>query len=77
MAIRELRIDPDCVLLLLIAANGTPPLPSDAKVTDVALDHGHTATHRDRPPTMVLQISSGEFGPQESSGPLPPMSFKR
>jgi hypothetical protein len=76
MAIRELRIEPGAWLLILQAAKGEPALPKDAHITDVALDHGHTATHRDRPPVIVLQIESGEFSPE-----LPvqygPMSFKR
>ncbi len=78
MAIRELRIEPDAFLLILAIAKGSPALPPDAKVTDIALEHGHTATHRDRPPTMVLQISSSEFdGPEGSIEPLPLMHFKR
>jgi len=77
MAICELRIVPDAWLLILEAAKGEPALPKDAHVTDVALDHGHTATHRDRPPTIVLQITSSEFNPEDDGRPLLPMSFRR
>jgi hypothetical protein len=78
MPIRELRIEPDAWLLILEAARGEPTLPKDARVTDVALDHGHTATHRDRPPTIVLQIQSSEFnGPELSVEQYGPITFKR
>jgi hypothetical protein len=78
MAIRELRIDPSLLLELLKQTPMAPAaLPLTTRITDVALDHGHTATHRDRPPVIVLQIESGEFSPEDAGRPLLPMSFKR
>jgi hypothetical protein len=78
MTIRELRIEPDALLLIIESAKGEPALPKDTRITDVALDHGHTATHRDRPPTIVLQISSSEFiGPELSVEQYGPITFRR
>lgn len=80
MAIRELRITPEALVAIIESAKGEPALPKDARFTDVALDHGHTATHRDRPPIIVLQIESSEWEPEAEGAdrhPLPPMSFKR
>jgi hypothetical protein len=61
MGIQELRIGPDEILELVRLAlerRELLPLAPTARVTDVALDHGHTGTHRGVPPTIVLQISS-------------------
>jgi hypothetical protein len=77
MTIRELRITPELLLALIGAAKSEPRLPHDSHVTDVALDHGHTPTHRDRPPVIVLQIQSGEFSPEDDGRPLLPGPFKR
>jgi hypothetical protein len=75
--IRELRITADALLEVLSVAKGEPPLPGDARVTDVALDHHHKDSHRGEPPTIVLQVSSNEFGPENAGRPLLPMSFRR
>lgn len=80
MIIRELRVPAEVIMAAL--CSGQPPvvkldLPPDAQVSDIALDHGHTATHRDRPPTIVLQITSSEFSPEDAGRPLLPMSFTR
>lgn len=74
MSIRELRINPTVVLVALTnqALITELKLPPDARITDVALEHGHTATHRDRPPIIVLQIESSEFSPEDASRPLLP-----
>jgi len=77
MAIRELRITPEALLAIIESAKGETALPSDGRITDVALDHGHTATHRDRPPVIVLQIQSSEWEPQDAGRPLLPGPFKR
>jgi hypothetical protein len=80
MAIRLLKLEPGALLLILESAKGEPALPQDARITDVALDHGHTATHRDRPPIIVLQIQSSEWEPEPEGADrpsLPPMYFKR
>jgi hypothetical protein len=73
MPIRELRINPTVVLVALTnqALITELKLPPDAHVTDVALEHGHTATHRDRPPIIILQIESSEFRPEDAGRPLP------
>lgn len=72
MAIRELRITPDTLLAIIESAKAETSLPKDVRVTDVALEHGHTATHRDRPPIIVLQIESSEFSPDDAGRPLLP-----
>jgi len=75
MPTRELRV-PVEVIIAALCSNQPPVvrlnLPPDAQVTDVALDHGPTATHRDRPPTIVLQVTSGEFNPEDDGRPLLP-----
>jgi hypothetical protein len=77
MAIREMRIEPDALLLIFQAARGEPSLPRESRVTDVALDHHGQGDHRGRPPTIVLQIESGDFDPSDAGRPLLPMSFTR
>lgn len=78
MAIREIRINPQHLAELLKVAPMAPQaLPKDAQVTDVALDHGHTGTHRGAPPVIVLQVNSSEFTPEDAGRPLLPMSFTR
>lgn len=77
MAIRELRIEPAFLLLMLQAVQAKPPLPGESRVTDVALDHHGQGDHRGTPPVIVLQIESGEFDPSDAGRPLLPMSFTR
>jgi hypothetical protein len=77
MTIRKLRITPEALLAIIESAKDETALPSTTRITDVALEHGHTATHRDRPPTIVLQIQSREFRPEDAGRPLELMSFKR
>jgi hypothetical protein len=80
MSIRELRVPVEVIIAAL--CENQPPvvklkLPPDARVTDVALDHHGKGDHRGEAPTVVLQISSGEFSPEDASRPILPMSFRR
>lgn len=79
MSVRELRVSPEVLALMgsgkfEVTAN---PLPADAEVTDVALDHHGQGDHCGTAPTIVLQITSDEFTPEEAGRPLLPMTFRR